>query len=204
MENPLLLALTDDHAIMRKGLKELIEKLGNYKVMMEANSGEDLLLQLSTAELLPEICFLDISMPGIGGVETLKLLQKDYPSIYVIVCTVFSDITLINEVMYIGAQGFLCKNCGYKEMQMTITQVSEKRKKGLKEMMDKPETYYPNLFEIELLKLLCLDLKVKQIASRLDISIGSVNGHIRDLNKKLKLHNRASLVSFAHRIGLFV
>ena len=202
METPIKIALTDDHSLFRKSMKDLIEVLGNYKVMMEAKSGEDLLEQLSTATTLPEICFLDISMPGMGGVETLKLLQKNYPSIYVIIFTLYSELALINEVMYLGADGFLCKNCDYEDLKSTLQEVIYKMKNKIKEQREKPKTYYPNLLEIEIIKYLCKDYTSEQIAEKLCITKSALDSHIHQLYFKLGIGNRAALVSFAHKVGI--
>ena len=199
---PIQIALTDDHALFRKSMKNLVEVLGNYKIVMEAKTGEDLLEQLSKATTLPEICFLDISMPGMGGVETLKLLQKNYPSIYVIVLTLYSELALINQVMYLGADGFLCKNCDYQDLRSTLEQVIYKMKHKIKEQREEPETYYPNLYEIEIIKNLCKDLSSQEIADKLGISKSALDSHVHQLYFKLKMGNRASIVTFAHNIGI--
>src|SRR6185437_6144063 len=99
------IALADDHAIVRKGISEIISTFGNFNVEIEA------------IEDLPDICVLDVNMPGMNGYETLLKIKDKWPSIKVLVLTMFNNEYSIIKMLSGGANGYLLKNSDPKELK---------------------------------------------------------------------------------------
>ena len=114
--------LTDDHALVRLGIRRLLEDTQLVKIVGEAECGEDSLRMVQ--ELKPDVILMDVNMPGIGGVETCRrILQRD-PKQKIIVLTVHSEQTFPKRMLEIGAKGYLTKECGIDEMMEAIKQVN--------------------------------------------------------------------------------
>ncbi len=113
--------LTDDHALVRSGIKRLLEDSKQVKIVGEAECGEESLQMVQ--ELTPDVILMDVNMPGIGGVEACRrMLQRD-PLQKIIVLTVHGEQTFPKRMLEIGAKGYLTKECGVDEMLEAIKQV---------------------------------------------------------------------------------
>lgn len=114
--------LTDDHELVRTGIRRLLEDTGQVLIVGEAECGEDSLKLVQS--LKPDVILMDVNMPGIGGVETCRrILQRD-PKQKIIVVTVHSGRTFPKRLLEIGAKGYLTKECGVDEMVKAIKQVN--------------------------------------------------------------------------------
>ncbi|MCP3687043.1 MAG: response regulator [Gammaproteobacteria bacterium] len=115
--------LTDDHALVRSGIKRLLEDSKQVEIVGEAECGEES-LQMAQ-DLKPEVVLMDVNMPGIGGVEACRrMLQRD-PQQKIIVLTVHGEHTFPKRMLEIGAKGYLTKECGVEEMLEAIKQVHD-------------------------------------------------------------------------------
>ncbi len=113
--------LTDDHALVRSGIRRLLEDSKQVTIVGEAECGEDSLKMAQ--ELGPDVILMDVNMPGIGGVETCRrILQRD-PDQKIIVLTIHNEQTFPKRMLEIGAKGYLTKECGVDEMLDAIRQV---------------------------------------------------------------------------------
>jgi two-component system, NarL family, invasion response regulator UvrY len=113
--------LTDDHALVRTGIRRLLEDSGEVRIVGEANSGEEGVLLAQ--QLRPDVILMDVSMPGIGGVEACRrILQRDSAQ-KIIVLTIHNEQTFPKRMLEIGARGYLTKECGVDEMLLAIKQV---------------------------------------------------------------------------------
>ncbi len=114
--------LTDDHALVRTGIRRLLEDSKHVKIVGEANSGEEG-VKLAQ-QLKPDVILMDVNMPGIGGVEACRrILQRD-PGQKIIVLTIHNEQTFPKRMLEIGAKGYLTKECGVDEMLTAIKQVN--------------------------------------------------------------------------------
>ena len=112
--------LTDDHALVRTGIRRLLEDSGQVRIVGEADCGED---GVTLASSCPDVILMDVSMPGIGGVEACRrILQRD-PAQKIIVLTIHNEQTFPKRMLEIGARGYLTKECGVDEMLLAIKQV---------------------------------------------------------------------------------
>ena len=115
--------LTDDHALVRTGIRRLLEDTGRVKIVGEADCGED---SLTLAyELKPDVILMDVNMPGIGGVEACRRILQRNPEQKIIVLTIHNEQTFPKRMLEIGAKGYLTKECAVDEMLMAIEQVHE-------------------------------------------------------------------------------
>ena len=114
--------LTDDHALVRSGIRRLLEDSKQVKIVGEAECGEDSLQMVQ--ELNPDVILMDVNMPGIGGVETCRRILQRNPNQKIIVLTVHSEQTFPKRMLEIGAKGYLTKECGVDEMLEAIKQVN--------------------------------------------------------------------------------
>ena len=113
--------LTDDHVLVRSGIKRLLEDSKQVKIIGEADSGEDR-IKLA-AELDADVILMDVNMPGIGGVEACRRILQRNPKQKIIVLTVHNEKTFPKRMLEIGAKGYLTKECGVDEMLNAIRQV---------------------------------------------------------------------------------
>jgi len=114
--------LTDDHVLVRTGIRRLLEDSKQIEIVGEADCGEDSLTL--TQQLKPDVILMDVNMPGIGGVEACRrILQRD-PSQKIIVLTIHNEQTFPKRMLEIGAKGYLTKECGVDEMLLAIKQVN--------------------------------------------------------------------------------
>ena len=114
--------LTDDHALVRTGIRRLLEDSGQIRIVGEASCGEES-LKLSQ-EQNPDVILMDVNMPGIGGVEACRRILQRNPSQKIIVLTIHSEQTFPKRMLEIGAKGYLTKDCGVDEMLEAIKQVN--------------------------------------------------------------------------------
>ena len=114
--------LTDDHELVRTGIRRLLEDSQQVTIVGEADCGEDA-LQLAHS-LKPDVILMDVNMPGIGGVETCRRILQRNPRQKIIILTVHNERTFPKRLLEIGAKGYLTKECGVDEMLNAIKQVS--------------------------------------------------------------------------------
>ncbi len=113
--------LTDDHALVRTGIRRLLEDSGQVRIVGEADCGEDA-VRLAQ-ELEPDVILMDVNMPGIGGVEACRRILQRNPGQKIIVLTVHNEQTFPKRMLEIGAKGYLTKECGVDEMLGAIRKV---------------------------------------------------------------------------------
>jgi DNA-binding NarL/FixJ family response regulator len=184
------IALIDDHKIVRQGLKELIEKLGNYAIVEEYEDGNTFLNSLPVENEI-DLYILDYSMPNLNGIEVLKLLEQKQGDYKVLLLTQHFDENIINEAYTHGARGFLNKNCTAHDLKYAIdniikigyNNVSEilKRVKNYEDSNSKKEKNKINLSkrEQEFLTLVCAENEYtyEQMAEIMGLSVKSIEGY---------------------------
>jgi len=208
--------LIDDHDLLRSGLTKLFSGSKDYIVTLEAANGSDLIDKLrNTAKKdLPGLVFLDIRMPKMDGFDTLVWLKENYPSIKVIILTMYdADLTVVKMVR-IGADGYLLKNVSPEELFTAANTVMKDgsyypdwvTKKIIDSIRNTSSTKGSSndeakiLFserELEIIKLVCSELTIKEIANKLYLSERTIDGYIQSLLQKLKVNSRVGLVIYA-------
>jgi DNA-binding NarL/FixJ family response regulator len=204
------IAIADDYKIYRDGLKVGLSADENLEVIAEADNGEDLLKLLET--ITPDVILMDLKMPILDGMETTKAVRKKYPSIKVLVVTMYEDDKFIIHMMEIGANGYLLKNAEPDEIRKSIYAVHENgyyfndvvNKALLKKLVLKNNlkpSFNQNVElterELEVLKLICEEKTAAEIAKQIFLSPRSVEGIRQRLIEKVGVRNTAGLVMFA-------
>lgn len=204
------IVLTDDEALFRKGLHRILSDCGDCEVLFEAHHGIDLLAKLKRAKNLPDIILLDMNMPEMDGVDTLKELNKEYPDIKVIILTSHYNATLILKMIELGASAFMPKNVDLDELLKTIKDVGDKGfhyddniVKLLREKMKMGKDQQKKIIdeltkrEKEILLLICDQCTNKEIAEKLFISKRTVEGHRNKMLEKTLSKNTVGLIIYA-------
>ena len=204
------IAIADDYKIFREGLKVGLSSDENLEVIMEADNGEDLLTALETTS--PDVIIMDLKMPIMDGMEATKAVRKKYPSIKVLVVTMYDDDKFIIHLMENGANGYLLKNTEPDEIRKSIYAVHENgyyfndvvNKALLKKLVLKNNlkpSFNQNVElterELEVLKPICEEKTAAEIAKEIFLSPRSVEGIRQRLIEKIGVRNTAGLVMFA-------
>lgn len=202
--------IVDDHGVLRAGLRALLNAEDGFEVVGEAASGEQALEQVE--RLQPRVVLMDISMPGISGIEVTRRLAKKYPGIFILLLTLHEDTGLLREAMQAGASGFILKKAVDYELIEAIRQVSEGRMyihpAMTRALMDekpparKDKDITLTQREVDVLRLLARGFTNRQIAEELALSTRTVETHRANLMAKLDLHSRVELMRYAAEHGL--
>lgn len=206
--------LADDHRIFRDGLRSLLAAQEGLEVVAEAENGLEA-LRLA-CELLPDVAVLDISMPGLNGIEVVRKLSREAPQVKPIILSMHSDRRFVLEALRAGARAYLLKDAGILELIEAVRAVCAGRihlcasvsKQVIRDYMSLADVDEGGVFallsarEREVLQLLAEGLATKDIAQRLSLSPKTVESHRRSLMDKLEIRSIAELTKYALREGL--
>ncbi len=205
--------IADDHGVIRAGLQALLDAEPDMQVVGEAATGEDV-IRLAD-RLTPEIVLMDISMPGLNGIEATRKISEAHPSIRVLVLTVHEDKELLQEALRCGACGYVLKQAVKSELINAIHAVargelyvhsSMTRALLAKEPVTPPHPFKkePTLTmrEVEILRLVAKGYTNNQVGELLNISVRTVEFHRSNLMDKLGIESRVDLVRYAAEHGL--
>lgn len=208
--------IADDHALLREGIKNVLELEHDFAVIGEAADGEETLRKV--AELDPDVLLLDINMPHYNGLEVVKQLQNSQPDTKIIVLTIHDDESYVLEVVRSGAVGYLLKDIEPGMLVQAIRTVYEgksfiyptlatklfgelnrqeeqkqERTKSLERRKEDRLTYR----EIEVLELICQGMSNQAIAQKLFLSEKTVKNHLTNIFRKIDVSDRTQAVLYA-------
>jgi two-component system invasion response regulator UvrY len=202
--------LVDDHAVVRAGFRRLIETMADMEVVGEAASGEEACRQAAT--LRPDVVVLDISMPGIGGLETIGRLARVAPEARVLVLSVHENEPFPSLALERGASGYLTKRCAPEELITAVRELAHGRKYLASDVArrivlgrsDGEPKRLASLSprELEVFGSLARGRSVNEIAANLNLSPKTVHVHRANLLAKLGVKTTAELVALAVRHGV--
>lgn len=206
--------LADDHVIFRQGMKALINEARGLEVVGEAGDGFELLKLLD--ELQPDMAILDISMPGLQGIETTRELRKKYPRMIVLILTMHKNKEFLYHAISEGARGYLLKEDSDIELFSAIKAIrkgaiyisrllADELSEDIPRLIEDRRNPSSNLLsgrETEVLKLVAEGKTTREIAELLFISPRTVENHRAHIQKKLDLSNTAELVRYAFQKGI--
>ena len=207
------IALADDHVLLRDGIKRIIEESPDLRVVAEASDGLELLRVLKQHDV--DMVLLDISMPGLRGIEAVREVKISFPSIKGLILTMHKKKEYIRHAFSAGADGYLLKEATGDELFDAISTIRNGEnyvsnafsKELIIELLQlyrtggKLETEVLTTREREVLKLIAEGKSSKEIADLLFISIYTVNNHRAKIIKKLGMKKTADLVRYAIRKG---
>jgi DNA-binding NarL/FixJ family response regulator len=209
--------LVDDHALVRSGLRLLLDAQPDLTIVGEAGSGLELLVQLPTTPT--DVVLLDINMPGMDGPETARQLHAHYPAVQVLALSMLDREAYIYQMLDAGARGYLLKRSSVEEISAGIRAVAAgeqylctaaglaalyKLRTSLPQLPDAPNPPVNGLSrrELEVLQLIASGLTTGEIADQLFVSKRTVETHRQNIMEKMHTKNTASLIKLAMSEGL--
>jgi DNA-binding NarL/FixJ family response regulator len=208
-------AIADDHKIFRKGVILSLRQYTNIKFVQEAENGQELIDGL--AESNPDIVLLDLKMPVKDGIETTKYINKHFPSVRIIILTMYEDERFVGHLMDSGANGYLLKNTEPAEIKKAIADVMRTgfylnnfvNKILIKKNYSK-QKFNPNLNseiviserEKEVLTLVCMEYTAQEIAQKMEISARTVEAIKDRLMERFGVKNSVGLVFYSMKNSL--
>lgn len=207
--------IADDHGVVRKGLRLLLEQYPEIEVVGEAANGREA-VRLAT-ELAPNIVLMDIAMPLLNGIDAAEQIRKAGSQVGIIMLTMHADESYVLRALSVGVKGYLLKESAEDDLLRAVKAVAEDRpffspaitqtlledymrvlkQEGLSDSFELLTTR-----EREVLQLLAEGKSNKEVAAILDVSLYTVESHRTNLMQKLNLHNTAEIVLYAVRKNL--
>jgi two-component system invasion response regulator UvrY len=208
--------LVDDHVLLRSGLASLINSFGDYRVLFQADNGEDFEKALHSGDV-PDIVLMDINMPVMDGYETTLWLKENHPEVRVLALSMYDHENSIIRMFKAGAKGYILKDCDPAELRAALDDIaikgfyysemvtgklihsinsldgSDSQVKTITKLNDK---------EITFLKYACTELTYKEIADQMFLSPRTIDGYRDELFQKLGVKTRVGLVMYAVKNGI--
>lgn len=202
-------AIVDDHSLIREGIKKLLELEDGLEISFLAEDGAEAIDKIERTET--DVVLLDINMPNINGIETLKILKSKYPSVKVIMLTIHEATEYLIETINIGAEGYVLKDADISSLVRAIQKVVDgdiyihptlsgvlvkeykKRDRSIDEVMESNLTKR----EFEVIRLISRGYNNKEIANELFISEKTVKNHVSSIFKKIKVTDRTQAALYA-------
>jgi len=213
-------AIADDHKIFRKGVILSLRPYTNIRFVLEADNGQQLLdglQEIQGTDDHPDVILMDLRMPMKDGIETTKLVAKQFPNIHIVALTMFEDERFVSHMMEIGANGYLLKSADPAEIKRAIMEVMSKgyylnnfvNRILLKKSHSKTKTI-PSLNseitlnerERDVIKYICMEFTAQEIAQKLEVSPRTVEAIKDRLMERFGAKNTAGLVFFAVKNNL--
>ena len=204
--------ITDDHSLIREGLKQLLELEGDFQVIAEAWDGIDCMEKLK--EQIPDVLLLDINMPRMNGLEVLQKIKDEKIDVKILVLTVHNEVEYLLKAVDIGINGYLLKDSESSELKKAILSVVDGEDyiqpslipvlnaKMIDRDMDSEKIEKLTKRELEVLKLLAVGMYNKGVADELHISERTVKNHVSSIFKKIDVSDRTQAAVFAIRNNL--
>jgi NarL family two-component system response regulator LiaR len=213
MPQPISLLLVDDHEVVRKGVRAYLDTLAEFQVVGEAGSGDEAIGLVS--DLIPDVVLLDLIMPGMDGVETIRKIKDISPRTQVVVLTSFHEDVHIFPALKAGAISYILKDMKmeklvdaiHRAVQGEVTlhpRVAARVLQNLRGESEEAEPLFTELTdrELDVLKLIANGLSNSQIAEKLVISENTVKGHVSNILSKLHVADRTQVAVYAWQRGI--
>ena len=210
--NPITILLADDHDVVRKGMRMLLEDEKDVKVIGEASDGIDAIEKVKI--LMPNVVILDLTMPKMTGIEAAKVISEEYPSVKILIFSMHNNREYIVSSVENGASGYLLKDSSINELMQAIKTVSEGRKHFppeiseviINELLAKTSGNHGSIRPIfekitpkekQILGMIVQGYNSREIADKLFLSVRTIDNHRANMMKKVKAKNTADLVKMA-------
>ncbi len=204
------IVLVDDHAVVRAGVRRLLEQEPLFEVIGEAENGEK--AYQIFGELKPDVMVMDLSMPGMGGLEAIRRILMRYEKAKILVLSMHEDLSFANQALKLGAKGYLIKNALADDLVKSIETVSNgevflsaeiAKKMAMQSISgDKDPIHELSAREFEIFRLLAEGLDIDGIASTLNISSKTVSNYQTMIKQKLDINSPVELIRYAIKTGV--
>ncbi|NND93835.1 MAG: response regulator transcription factor [Flavobacteriales bacterium] len=210
MDNLIRLMMIDDHKLVREGFSALLAQEDDIELVGTGENGTEGMRLLGIFQI--DVALVDIDMPEMNGIEFTTKAKSDYPDLKIIILTMHEEPAMMQELISLGADGYLLKTTDREELSFAIKKVANGKKyysdeltaalnsPGLK--VSTPGEVSLSDREKEILEFVAEGLSNKEIGSKLNISHRTVDTHRNNLMKKLDIHNVAGLVRYAFKHGI--
>jgi DNA-binding NarL/FixJ family response regulator len=205
MSDKISVLLVDDHALVRRGFRRILDDDETLEVVGEASNGAE---AVRLAEKLhPQVIVMDCQLPELNGVAATRIILRSHPETAILMLSMHSEDTLVRQALDAGARGYVLKNANDLDLASAIKNVAVgksvidpqlKRTETLKGERDTALTAR----ELEVLQYIVAGKSNKEIASELDLSVNTVSVHRANIMDRLGIHKTAELVVYAIRNGL--
>ena len=203
--------LADDHALVRAGMKSLIESAEGFEVVGEASNGREA-VRLAKA-LKPDVALFDIAMPELNGLDAARRVAAECPEVRVLILSMHSDPGYVREAMQAGTAGYVLKEAGVEELELAIRavlrgeryldpRVSKQVIEGYVRALEGEARPALTPRQREILQLIAEGRSTREIAERLHLSVKTVETHRAQVMDRLGIRDVAGLTRYAIRIGL--
>lgn len=204
------IVLVDDHAVVRAGVKRLLEQELLFEVIGEAESGEK--AYQIFGELKPDVVVMDLSMPGMGGLESIRRILMRHEKAKILVLSMHEDLSFANQVLKLGAKGYLTKNTLADDLVKSIQTVSKgdvflsdeiAKKMAMQSISGNQDPIHElSAREFEIFRLLAEGLDIDAIATTLNISSKTVSNYQTMIKQKLNINSPVELIRYAIKAGV--
>jgi len=204
-EKKITVLLADDHALVRRGFRRILEDDDAIAVVGEAANGDEAIALAKS--LKPSVVVMDVAMPGTNGLAATKKILADDPSVAVLMLSMHSEETLVRQSLDTGARGYILKNALDLDLAGAVKKVAA-GETVVDPTVNKPpslkgeRTHGLTPRELEVLQLICSGMSNKEIAEKLALSVNTVAVHRANIMNALGLHKTAELVVYAISNGL--
>ena len=203
--------IVENHLLFSQALEGLINDFKNFEVLYTCANGVDLITKLHGGSSQPNIVLMDINMPGLNGIETTRLLKKQYPDINVIVLSKEGNEETMVQMFNAGACGYLLKDIEKESFEIALNEVASNGcyytkaiSRILIKLLNNKQTKIDlKERELDFIKHACSELTYKEIAEKMFLSPKTIDGYRSHLFQKLQLRNRTGLVLYAIKNNIF-
>ena len=210
MSKKVTIVLVDDHAVVRAGVRRLLEQEALFDVIGEAESGEKAYQMFG--ELKPDVMVMDLSMPGMGGLEAIRRILMRHERARILVLTMHEDLSFANQALKLGAKGYLIKNTLGDDLVKSIQTVSRgevflsdeiAKKMAMQSISGEQDPIHElSAREFEIFRLLAEGLEIDAIATTLNISSKTVSNYQTMIKQKLNINTPVELIRYAIKAGV--
>lgn len=206
--NVISILLADDHAMVRKGIRDFLEEDPLLRVIGEANDGAEAWALLT--KLRPDVAVLDIRMPQMSGVELTRRIKQEHAHVRVLILTAYDDEPYVLALLRAGADGYILKTAGSQELILAVKQVYTGNSfidptvapVVIANLVKATQVEPLSARELEVVRAVARGLTNREVAQLLTISARTVQGHLAKIFAKLQVASRTELVTLALQQGL--
>jgi two-component system invasion response regulator UvrY len=210
MSKKVTIVLVDDHTVVRAGVRRLLEQEALFDVIGEAESGEKAYHMFGA--LKPDVMVMDLSMPGMGGLEAIRRILMRHERARILVLTMHEDLSFANQALKLGAKGYLIKNTLGDDLVKSIQTVSRgevflsdeiAKKMAMQSISGEQDPIHElSAREFEIFRLLAEGLEIDAIATTLNISSKTVSNYQTMIKQKLNINTPVELIRYAIKAGV--
>ena len=210
MSKKITIVLVDDHAVVRAGVRRLLEQEQIFEVVGEADSGET--GYKIFGELNPDVMVMDLSMPGMGGLEAIRRILMRYEKAKILVLSMHEDLSFANQALKLGAKGYLVKNALGDDLVKSIQAIAKgeiflsdeiAKKIAMHSIASDQDPFHDlSAREFEIFRLLAEGLEIDAIAKTLNVSSKTVSNYQTTIKQKLNINTPIELIRLAIKAGI--